>query len=248
MPFVFDKTILFSFTALADEQPIEIDSIVGVRVYEAEPTDAELVDHANALGTAVLYETNQAKFSSEGRYEYELNLGAIDNPDRTQKGGCKPYWVCVSFRYEAADDLVAICEAIQVYYPDAIASRIGVSPHEVYELESKIKTFEGQKSDNFTFHKIRLAERMVLKMLHAEGLKRSHILEGDANDLVLYLTVVYCCRDISNEPSDIWDLKAQDYKSLFDTMFETCKVRSDPDKDGSYSESGAGSTEVYVQT
>jgi len=67
MPFVFDKTILFSFTALADEQPVSISSISGVRLYEEEPSDAELIDHTNALGTALSYITDQTRFSSEGR-------------------------------------------------------------------------------------------------------------------------------------------------------------------------------------
>lgn len=232
MSFVFDKPLYFSFTALADNQPVEVEQIISARVYEERPTDAQLQDHTNASGEALFITTDQSKFSSEGRHEFVLNIGSIPNPDLTQKGGCRAFWVVVSFQYDATENTVAVCEVINVFFPDGISCRVNVTPEEVYELESEIYTFKGQTSDYFVYKKIHIAEKLIFKKLESFGIERSRMKEGDAHLLILFKTAVLCCRDIANQGGDIWYDKSKDYERDLKELMENCKVRFDLDGDG----------------
>lgn len=135
MPHVFGKSISFSFTPIVDSEPVKVDSLVSARIFSDTPTDAQIDTPATSgyIGSPV------TTWTSKGNYEKLIEFAALTDSEPRSQDDYETYYVVVNFKYDSGGATVAVLEAIDVFRPDGLTSKITTRFDDVYAVNPKYK-------------------------------------------------------------------------------------------------------------
>lgn len=224
---VFGKAFTKSFTAVAGDEPVAVNSLVSARIYSSFPTQAQQEDHNNALAAAVQSVTSWSAGTEAN--EKSISFAAITDPTPASTTIYETYWLVVSLVYDAAGATVYIQpEGFKVWRGDAITSRFSTGATEVKAMEGKIGTL---KSDAWIELIIDRAFSMLIETLRSKGYARRKIEESDLNNLVLFKSLAWACRSLSTKESDEWWRKWEAYEAEYNSMLAVQLIGYDTEDD-----------------
>lgn len=227
MAIVFGKAFTKSFTAVAGNDPVAVNSLVSARIYSSFPTQVQQEDHTNALTAAV--ESVTSWIAGSETNEKSISFAAITDPSPQSTTLWETYWLVVSLKYDAAGSTVYIQpEGFKIWRGDAITSRMSISSTEVGAVESKILTL---KSSTWIESVIDRAFIHLLETLRAKGYVRRKIEESDLNELVLTKSIAWCCRSLGSKEGDEWWQKYKSYIDDYNRDLATLMIGYDTEDD-----------------
>jgi hypothetical protein len=225
---LFGRDISFYFTPLAENEDSEAYSLTSARLYSSQPTSAQLTDHSAALGGFVQSVTTWT--AGNEPKEKKITFSALTDSTPTDTDEYETYYVVVSFKLQAAGPDVIAWEAIFVWRPGAITSRVRVSPSDVYAMESKIEDITD--GDSWVTPKIQSALRFVMQKLKSKGYDKRRMFNlDDLNDAVLRKALAYCCMDLAGEDNQFWARKAELYHAEAEDILTQTTVGYDTEGD-----------------
>lgn len=196
MSHVFGRSIDFRFLPIVDDEDASAYSLVSARIYSAEPTSAQRQNTASGHVEEV------TSWTVIATGEYSITFAPLTDPSPTSTQGYETYFVAVNFRYQSGGPIEDVVEQIFVFRPDALTSKVSVTPTDVYGLESKIQVL---KNDAWVQPKIDVALREVDNKLAAKGVKRSRTFNRDKlKDAVLFRATARCCFDLGSDGANVW--------------------------------------------
>jgi len=226
---IFGKAIQYRWTALAEDEEYEPYELVNARLYLTAPTDVQRADSAGALGGF----EGAAKTTWVEEFEREkvITFDTLTDADPHSSDEYKIGYVVVNYRAESAGPVLISEEAILIWRPNAITSRIRIIPSDLYELEGKIEALTD--GDVWTQPKIDAAKRYLFQRLKSLDYQKRRMMNlEELNDACLRLALSYCCRDLAGQDNDFWLTKAKEYRDEFEQIFSQTKINYDADGDG----------------
>jgi len=221
--FVFGKSIEFVCRLFAGDEPILPVSLVSARIYENSPSTTQIADSAGALGDFVGSAiTSWAKLSDD---RYKIILDPIDDSDPTGLKSFETYYIVVSVRFEAAEQVQGIVEPIIIWRAAAQISQLEVEPEDVFEIESSLKSMltTAQVVD-----KISAAKKFILTRIKFLNLERTRLSEFDLSSAALCRAVELCCRDFAGTSND-FRAKADYWLEQYEKVWAETKPGYKPD-------------------
>lgn len=227
---LFGRDVSYYFTPLAEDEETEAYGLTSARLYAINPTPTQLTDHAAALGGFVGSAVTSWTAGSEGR-EKKIVFSAVSDSTPTSSEEYETYYVVVSFTLQSGGSNVFACEPIFIWRPNAITSRIRVTPSDIYALEGKIEDITD--GDSFVLPKIQAATRYIMQKLRSQGYKKRKMFNlDDLNDAVVRKALHYCCMDQAGEDNQFWARKAELYSAECEEILKQTSVGYDADGDG----------------
>lgn len=200
MAHVFGRSIAFHFVPIANGEKVKVHSIVSARIYADSPSEAQIEDHAAALGG---FEGSAiTQWVSDSDYLKIITFDALTDADPHSGSEYETYYAVVNFKYESGGPTVFVTEVVHVYRPDALTSRISADYIGVLKVEPKLE-------DHYTPIEI---ERFVAEgrddvLLRYEGMgketKRLFNLEK-LNRAVTYRAAALACVGLYGENARHW--------------------------------------------
>ncbi len=225
---IFGRTIEYGLTILAGDQEIEPDSIVSARLYPSIPTAAQRADDDGSEGGFV--GAMKTSWVSEGSGEYRIDFDAVTDPNPDADQEFANYYPVVNFRFQPGGPIESLTEAIIVWRPNGLTSRIRVTPQDVFNLEDKIKAL---RDEVWVQPKIDAAVRWFFRELKKKGFEKRRVFNlEEAKDAVLNRACAYCCRDLDGQDSQRWGDKMGIYFEESKDALNNVMIGYDVDGDG----------------
>lgn len=225
--YVFGKSIDFVFNPIIDGVPVRVYSLTSARIYSNTPTDAQIEDVGQAstghIGSRV------TSWTDDGDFAKKITFSALTDSDPHASAEYKIHYVAVNFKYESGGPDVYLTEAIFVYRPDALTSRVTVDYTDVLKLERNLSDFF-QPSDLEDF--IALAKEEVFARYEGlnKKIKRLFGLEK-LNICVKLKATALACFDRYNDNAPAWLRKSEALEKRYDAAFAASQVGYDNDGD-----------------
>lgn len=224
---VFGKSFSQSVTLSANDKNILPDSLVSARIYSDAPSQAQLEDHSNALAEAVQSKTSWS--SSNQDNEFSITFDAIDDPDSQSSAEYEDYFLVLSVKLESGGDTIFSQQSVlRVYRVRVILSRVEISRDDVKQLEDKL---EDVMTDSEIDQKIDAARARVFNKLKGRGLSLDRIRQSDLDEIILYQSMVYCCRSLTG---DHWRSLTKEYQAELKEVWTETSIGHDVNKDGDF--------------
>lgn len=199
---LFGRTIDYRFIPLADDEDCGAYQHVSTRVYEDAPSEEQREDHDYARLDAESFTADAWNEVETG--EFKITLPAITDPDLGSGEDYRQYHVVTSFKLEAGGATVFVEEAIILWRPDALTSKIRVTPAHIFMRESVIETI--QPRANFVDHKIELAIIEIDRVLRARGYSRKRTYDRHKiSEAAAHLATALACFDLARDGNDMME-------------------------------------------
>lgn len=225
---IFGRDISYRLVLLAEEQEYDPYSITSARLYANSPTDAQRADHTAALGGMAA--TAVTSWTNEGNGERLITFAALTDATPHSSDEYTRYFVVVSYLAQAAGPTLISEEAIFVWRPAGITSRIRVEVGDIYEMEEKIQDL---KSDSWVIPKIETAKRDIFRKLKSNDYEKRRLFNIDEiNDACVRRALFYCCSDLAGDDTQFWMEKAKFYNVEFEEIWKSLTVGYDAEADG----------------
>lgn len=225
--YLFEKEMAVSFTAQAGGEVVAPNDIVSARLYSESPTNAQIEDDSDSLGAAI--EKVESWSAGDNDNEKLITFAGVTDSDPHSTTRYVRYYVVVSYILEAGGSTVRDVLPIAIWRIKAVGSRYGVTTTEVKQVESKLSSWD---TGTFLADKIDDAEEAVETDVHIEGFLLEKVDWSDLHILVKLKAVELCCRDLSNDPNDMFAVKAAFYRDRYDKRLKTIPIRYDQNDDG----------------
>ena len=212
-----------------DPVSVATASIISARIYTAYPSEAQILDDANGLGSALQYLTAWANGDEVG--EKTIAYTAIPQPTYQVPyvNDYEVYYVVLSWRAEGGADILRNVEPFLVRRPGIVETGFNVVAQDCYDVESKLQSVFASKIAS----KITLAETLTRVWL--VGVKKMDLRRLDLDSaklLVVFQAVVLACLDLANQGSDEWLAKHEAHTATLKMLQENLPLRYDTNSDG----------------
>jgi hypothetical protein len=224
MPHAFGKSITFSFTPIIDSEPTAVDALVSARLFSEKPSELQISNPATPG-----FIDEQTSWASGGNYEKLITFDPVTDPDPNSNEDLEKYYVVVNFKYEAAGPTVYKNEAIFLFRPDGLTSRIECDAEDIFDIEESLE-------DLFSIYqvdrRIENAKKDLFRWYKALGYPPKSLFRlEELNDACRYRATALCCISLYNDRAQHWKEKFSVYQEQYEQALKSSQPGVDQDGD-----------------
>lgn len=223
---VFGRTVDFRFMPIADSEDVPAYALSTARIYLEEPTDAQ---KDNTVTTGAIG-ADVTTWTEKDRGEYSIAFPALTDASPHSDTEYETYFVTVRYQFEASGPVQSVTEQIFVWRPDAMTSKIRVTPADILKREAKLAEIAPTKT--WLDEKIELAIIQIDREVESRGFTRKRTFNREKlNEATALLATALACFDRYGEGSEVWGKKYVVYDKMFNNAIAGLQLSVDVDGD-----------------
>lgn len=231
-PKVFEEPLKFFLTFPVGGYFKDPAAIVSFRIYDSQPTDAELSGKSGHVGTAITAWTKEANDPPT----FSLTYGAIADPNAGSSNLYERYWIGLNFKWDSGEGEVYQKRSFLLYRPQCIVTQMNVTYDEIV-LRMPFLDDLGLGQEDVSGY-IADARECILNELTGTtqySLHHFHDLQR-ANMALKHKTLALIAMAYASSSADAekWLSMFRQFNSMYEKDISYAKVGVDTDKDGTW--------------
>lgn len=176
-----------------------------------------------------------------GKKYAELSVGVIDDPEPEGNFQRWSYWIVVNFRFSAGEQIQTMLKELPIERITAQQSGIDVTSADILKHFPTLTRYFSNLNDITNL--IEVTEEEIKAYLSGQGFEWAKIWHPKAlHTAVKFKTLSNICLMQSIDSGDEWEVKYNEYQSLYTSVIDSTKLEFDTHKQGEITETESKSS------